>query len=64
MHLFAANSSKVEIEGVVTLLFNVGGFSVSVPFIVSANPLSHPIIGFNVIQHLVFEGGDKSCDLL
>ena len=64
MHLFAANSSKVEIEGVVTLMFNVGGFSVSVPFIVSNSPLSHPIIGFNVIQHLVFEGGDNSCELL
>ena len=64
LHLFAANNSKVAIEGVVVLPFQVGEFSVSVPFIVSANPLTHPIVGFNVIKHLVFEGGDQSCQLL
>ncbi len=64
MHLLAANNSKVAVEGVVTLSFEIGEFSVSVPFIVSTDPVSQPIIGYNVIKHLVFAGGEQSCALL
>ena len=64
LHVVAANNSKVAVEGVVTLTFEIGEFMVEVPFIVSADPLSHPIIGFNVIKHLVFAGGEESCQLL
>ena len=64
LHLLAANNSKVAVEGVVILAFEVGGFEIEVPFVVSADPMSHPIIGYNVIKHLVFAGGEKSCHLL
>ena len=64
LHLFTANNTPVDLLGVVTLSFEVGDYSVRIPFVVSRNPVIQPIIGFNVIQHLIFEGGEESGRLL
>ena len=64
LHLFSANSRKISVCGVATLNVEIAGFPVQVPFIVSDDPVSQPIIGYNVIKHLVFEGGDEPEKLL
>jgi hypothetical protein len=64
LHLFSANNCKISVHGVVTLNVEIGGFSIPVPFIVSSDPVTQPIIGYNVIKHLIFEGGDESENLL
>ena len=64
LHLFTANNSRVSVEGVVTLDVKMGGFSVPVPFVVSESRVTQPIIGYNVIKHLIFEGGEESGELL
>ena len=53
LHLFTANNSVLAVEGVVVLKFGLGLASVVVPFVVSSDKLSQPIIGYNVIKHLV-----------
>ena len=54
MHLCAANNTKVAVEGVVVLNFGIGqAFEVPVPFIVTKDNLENPIIGYNVIKHVV-----------
>ena len=58
----AANSTTMEIDGVVVLDFSLGdgGETVSVPFVVTSQALVEPILGYNVIEHLVLEGkGDQ-----
>ena len=65
----AANKSLIPFDGVVVLRFSLGegheGFWV--PVLVSRNPITEPIIGYNVIEHLVVnrEPGErkmlKSC---
>ena len=54
----AANSTTMEIDGVVVLDFSLGddGETVSVPFVVTSQALVEPILGYNVIEHLVLEG--------
>ena len=52
LHLVAANNSVVSVEGVAVLDFSLGAISVPVPFIVSSDKLSQPIIGYNVIEEL------------
>ena len=64
LHLLAANNRKVALDGVVTLSFQIGDISLPVPFVVSQDPVSQPIIGYNVIKHLIFEGGEESGQLL
>ena len=64
LHLFTANNSKVSIEGVATMNFQIGDISIPVPFVVCKDPVLQPIIGFNVIKHLIFEGGEGSGELL
>ena len=55
LHLVAANNTSVGIEGVVVLKFCVNNFCVPVPFVVCREDISVPIIGYNVIKHLVLE---------
>ena len=64
LHLVTANNSPISIRGVVVLDVDIGGFLFPVPFVVSGDSLSHPIIGFNVIKHLIFEGGERSSQSL
>ena len=53
--LTAANKSEVRVEGVVVLTFGVGesGGLFRVPFLVTEEEISAPIIGYNIIAHLV-----------
>ena len=50
----AANNTNVEVEGVAILEFSIGkNFNVPVPFLITKNKLNQPIIGYNVIEHVV-----------
>ena len=53
--LTAANKSEVHVEGVVVLTLGVGesGGLFRVPFLVTGEEISAPIIGYNIIAHLV-----------
>ena len=53
--LTAANQSEVRVEGVVVLDFGVGesGSLFRVPVLVTEDKMSAPIIGYNIIEHLV-----------
>ena len=54
LHLYAANKTKVDFEGVVKVKFSVGNkYCVEVPFIVCKEELSQPIIGYNVMKHMI-----------
>ena len=54
----AANSSNVDIDGVMLFYFSVGdgtnGFVI--PVLVASQDIVDPILGYNVIEHLVLEG--------
>lgn len=56
LHLLAANNTSVDVEGVVILMFCVNNFCVPVPFIVCKEDISQPIVGYNVIKHMVLQG--------
>ena len=62
----AANKSEIPFDGVVVLRFSLGdehdGFLV--PALVSSQPISEPIIGYNVIEHLVLNGTDEEHEKL
>ena len=54
LHLCAANNTNVDVDGVAILNFSIGSsFEVPVPFLVSKTELNAPIIGYNVISHVV-----------
>ena len=54
----AANSTTIQLDGVVVLDFSLAdeGETVSVPFVVSSRKLVEPILGYNVIEDLVLHG--------
>ena len=58
----AANSSKIELDVVLVLKFNLNeqGDSVLIPVLVSSDSLANPILGYNVIEHLIV---NKSPDI-
>ena len=62
----AANSTSIELDGVVVLDFSLGdaGETVRVPFLVTSQALVEPILGYNVIEHFVLEGGVKQREQL
>ena len=54
LHLYAANKTKVDFEGVAKIKLSVGNkYCVEVPFIVCKEELSQPIIGYNVMKHMI-----------
>ena len=54
LNLCAANNTKVEVEGVAVVAFGFGEkFKVNVPFLITKDQLNQPIIGFNVIEHVL-----------
>ena len=58
LHLCAANNTPLEVHGVAVLDFCMGNSeAVSVPFLVTGEDVVQPIIGFNVIEHVVVAGG-------
>ena len=59
--LTAANKSEIDVEGVAILEFGVeeGDGLFQVPFLVTSQEISGPIIGYNTIEHLVKNYHDK-----
>ena len=59
--LQSANSSKMEIVGVVKFGFEIFNYKnkFSIPFIVTNSDISKTIVGFNIIQNLVQENTSK-----
>ena len=62
--LCTANNTKVAVEGIAVMNVEIGNSSVPVPFVVCGDDLTQPIIGYNVIKHMVFLSGDESSGLL
>ena len=58
LHLCAANNTNVDVAGVVILDVTVGGYVVPVPFLVTHDKLDSPILGYNLIKHLVKDNVD------
>ena len=58
LRVTAANSSEVEVDGVVVFDFVLGdsGDSFAVPVLVSSQEVTEPILGYNVIEHLILKG--------
>ena len=59
--LTAANKSEIDVQGVAILNFGVSESQelFQVPFLVTSNDVSSPIIGYNTIEHLVNNFKDK-----
>ena len=57
LHVRAANSTEIEFDGVVLLNFSLGkGDGFVIPVIVSSQDVNEPILGYNVIEHLILNG--------
>ena len=56
VRFLAANNTEVPIDGAVILNFDLGGCGFPVPFVVTGGLMSQPIIGFNVMEHVVRSG--------
>ena len=53
----AANATSIQLDGVIVLelCLEEGGESVLIPVVVTAEDLIEPILGYNVIEHLILE---------
>ena len=56
IEFLAANNTEVPVRGAVVLEVVMGSEKFLVPFIVTTGTLVHPIVGFNVIEHLISSG--------
>ena len=56
VRFLAANNTEVPVIGAVVLNFSLGHCTFPVPFIVTSGSLSQPIIGFNVMEHVIRMG--------
>ena len=52
----AANQTELAMVGCVVLHFTLGENSFPVPFLVTDSELSHPIVGFNVVENFIRTG--------
>ena len=66
LKLCAANSTEIKFDGVILVTFGLeeGKDLFVVPILVSSQPMAEPILGFNVIEHLVLEGKEDERKLL
>ena len=68
LNLQAANKTKINLDGVILLDFGVDGVENEegfvVPIVVSSEDLGEPILGYNVIEHLVLNGAAGHTDAL
>ena len=57
----AANSSEVPIDGVIVFDFSLGESDdkFAVPVLVSSQEVAEPILGYNVIEHLILKGSSE-----
>ena len=64
----AANKTKINLDGVILLDFGVDGVENDgefiVPVVVSSEDLGEPVLGYNVIEHLVLNGAAGHADAL
>jgi hypothetical protein len=60
--LSSASGSELGVEGYVEFEFTFGGQLMNVPFVVTNVSLEQPILGYNVIAHLVNHNPD-ACSL-
>ena len=56
IEFLAANNTEVPMKGAVILDFAMGGEKFQIPFVITTGTLANPIIGFNVVEHLVSSG--------
>jgi transposase InsO family protein len=56
VEFMAANNTEVPMVGAVILEFKLGDSSFPVPFVITSGQLSQPIIGFNVMKHMICSG--------
>ena len=56
IEFLAANNTEVPMRGAVVLEFAMDGEHFLVPFVVTTGTLANPIIGFNVVEHLISSG--------
>ena len=58
LQIRAANSSEISFEGVLLFDFSLqcDSKTVTVPFLVTSQKISEPILGYNVIEYLVVQG--------
>ena len=66
LQIHAANSTEIPFKGVLLFNFTVKNDSntFTVPFLVTTQTINEPILGYNVIEHLVLEGNLDSKDVL
>ena len=65
LQIRAANSTEISFKGVLLLEFSVNDDSnpFTVPFLVTTHNINEPILGYNVIEHLIIQDHGKN-DLL
>ena len=60
LSISAANNTEVPIEGVVLLDFSVDtSILFQIPFLITKEKISDPIIGYNTIEHFILNYNDK-----
>ena len=64
LSISAANNSDIPIEGVVVVDFALNDAKFSVPFLVTRGNMENPIIGTNVMKHLVLNCKDALPSLM
>ena len=61
LNLKAANSTQIRFDGVAILELVVGGEKegVMVPILIASDDMAEPILGYNVIEHLILNGTNE-----
>ena len=60
VRFMAANNTEVPVTGCAVLNFSIGEESFQVPFLITENELSEPIVGYNVIEHFIKKGNSEN----
>ena len=66
LHVQAANSTEITYDGVILLKFSLKfhNDSFDVPVLVTNQKITEPILGFNVIEHLILNGTEEEHTML
>ena len=66
LDLRAANNSNISLDGIVLIdvRLNKNSEPVKVPFIVTNEQLSHPILGYNLIEHIIITNNESSVEFI
>ena len=64
LKLYAANNTEVEVLGVAIIPVEISAIQLSVPFLVTPASLPQPVIGYNVIEHVVLTSNSAPSGLL